>query len=117
MYDLLDRPICELPAVERGILDATRRWVHAATLAGDAFVQDRRDAFGKVMRALHDGSMESLLIQRPCYDTVEETEAVILSIWRMVRAGRMASASSAAELLVDRVHGRAMIAAMACANA
>ena len=92
MYDLLDRPTCDLPAFERDLLDATRRWVHALTTAGHPpGVEGPASAFDRVMWTLDAGSTGELVIQRPCYATVEETEAVILGVWRLVRGGRAAA--------------------------
>lgn len=114
MYDLLDRPVADLPAFEGGVLTATRRWVHALTLAGQAPapVEASDEAFDAVMRALDAGSTGTLVFQRPCHSTVEETEAVLLGLWRLVRADRIAAARAAAGGLVDAEGARAMVAAM-----
>ena len=114
MYDLLDRPTCELPAFERDLLDATRRWVHALTTAGRAPDADRREsAFDRVMGTLDAGSTEELVIQRPCHATVEETEAVILGLWRLVRAARQGDARATAALLGGGGHADGLVDAMA----
>jgi hypothetical protein len=113
MYDLLDRPVADLPAFERGLLDRTRRWVHALTLAGTAPAPaGREEAFDVAMRALDAGSTETLVFQRPCHSTVEETEAVLIGLWRLVRADRLAAARHAAASMMDAAHARTMIAAM-----
>jgi hypothetical protein len=113
MYDLLDRPVADLPAFERGLLDRTRRWVHALTLAGAAPTAPQgEEAFDAVMRALDAGSSETLVFQRPCHATVEETEAVVIGLWRLVRADRLVAAQSAAGAMLDAANARAMIAAM-----
>ena len=113
MYDLLDRPVAELPAFEGRVLDRTRRWVHALTLAGQAPrpLADE-DAFDAAMRALDAGSTGTLVFQRPCHLTVEETEAVLLGLWRLVRADRIAAARAAAAGLVDAGAARPLVAAM-----
>ncbi len=113
MYDLIDRPVAELPAFERGMLDGMRRWVHALTLAGTAPQPvPEQEAFDGAMRALDRGSSDTLVFQRPCHSTVEETEAVVLGIWRLVRADRIAAARNAAVALVSAPEAQAMVAAM-----
>ena len=113
MYDLLDRPVVGLPAFERRTLTAMRRWVHALTLAGSAPARgDPDEAFDAAMRALDAGSTETLVFQRPCHATVEETEAVVLGLWRLVRVDRIAAARDAAAALVDASGARATVAAM-----
>ena len=64
------------------------------------------------MRALDAGSTESLVFQRPCHSTVEETEAVVLGLWLLVRADRIAAARAAAAGLVDDDATRPLVAAM-----
>lgn len=113
MYDLLDRPVAELPAFEARVLDRMRRWVHALTVAGHAPVASaQEEGFDAAMRALDAGSTDSLVFQRPCHSTVEETEAVVLGLWRLVRADRIAVARRAAAGLVDDDATRPLIAAM-----
>lgn len=113
MYDLLDRPVAELPAFEARVLERTRRWVHALTVAGQAPAPSMRDdAFDAAMRALDAGSTECLVFQRPCHSTVEETEAVVLGLWRLVRADRIATARDAAAGLVDADAARPLLTAM-----
>lgn len=113
MYDLLDRPVADLPAFERGLLDRTRRWVHALTLAGSApAAMAAEEPFDAAMRALDRGSTDTLVFQRPCHSTVEETEAVLLGLWRLVRADRIAAARHAAAALIDPIEAGALVAAM-----
>lgn len=115
MYDLLDRPVAELPAFEGRVLARTRRWVHALTLAGTAPAVTAavdEEAFDAAMRALDRGSLETLVFQRPCHSTVEETEAVVLGVWRLVHADRIAAARATAAALVDADSARVMVAAM-----
>lgn len=114
MYDLLDRPVADLPAFERELLDRTRRWVHALTLAGTAPSPTcaAEEPFDAAMRALDRGSTETLVFQRPCHSTVEETEAVWLSLWRLVRADRIAAARGAAAGLIAPAEASALVAAM-----
>lgn len=114
MYDLIDRSVADLPAFERRVLGAMRRWVHALTIAGAAPVPlaGEDEAFDAVMRALDRGSAETLVFQRPCHATVEETEAVVIGLWRLARADRIAAARAAAAALVDADAAQAMVAAM-----
>ena len=122
MYDLIDRPIADLPPFERFLLGATRAWVHALTLAGapdaataggfaDHGGADAATAFDATMRLLDRESTETLVFQRPCHATVEETEAVVIALWRLVRDDRIAPARSAATALVGDAAG-GLVAAM-----
>lgn len=114
MYDLLDRPVTDLPLFERGLLDRTRRWVHALTLAGTAPAPScaAEEPFDAAMRALDRGSTDTLVFQRPCHATVEETEAVLLGLWRLVRADRIAAARAAAAALIAPAEAGPLVAAM-----
>lgn len=106
MYDLLDRPVTTLSDKDRTTLDAMRAWVHALTLAGEpatavaARFADGGSAFDAAMRLLDSGSTETITFQRPCHSTVEEDEAVVLGLWRLVAADRLPAALAAAGLLV-----------------
>jgi len=122
MYDLIDRPVADLPRFEHVVLDETRRWVHALTLAGAAptvpagFTDHGGPViartFDSLMRDLDQGSTETLVFERPCHSTVSETEAVMLGLWRLVRADRIAAARAAAAGLVDDASARRIVAAM-----
>ena len=63
------------------------------------------------MRLLDRESTETLVFQRPCHATVEETEAVVIALWRLVRDDRIAPARSAATALVGDAAG-GLVAAM-----
>ena len=112
MYDLVDRPVADLPTWERGLLGATRRWTHALSIAGMEAASGADDAFDDVMGTLDRGSSTDLIIQRPCFATVEETEAVILSLWRLVRDRRDVVAGDLSRLLVDHGHADLLVDAM-----
>ena len=113
MYDLIDRPIAELPAFERGIVDSTRRWVHAFSLAGSGAIEGAHSALSDAMYALDRGSAEDIVIPRPCFATVEEIEAVIVGLWRLVRDGRSDAAYALAGSLVDDDHVDALLGGIA----
>lgn len=106
MYDLLDRPVDTLAAADRHLLGAMRAWVHALTLAGEPAAAvaprfaDGGTTFDSAMRILERESLDALVFQRPCHSTVEETEAVVLGLWRLVDADRFGPAMGAARLLV-----------------
>ena len=117
MYDLLDRPVDDLPVFERAVLGAMRRWVHALTLAGTVPAAEGKGAFDAAMRALDAGSSDELLIHRPCHSTVGEVEAVILGMWRLVRADRLGPARAAAERLLTIDHAGHLVTAMARVSA
>ena len=122
MYDLIDRPVADLPRFEQVVLAETRRWVHALTLAGSAPVKPAGFAdhggapvahsFDALMRDFDQGSTDTLVFERPCHSTVSETEAVVLGLWRLVRADRIATARAAAAGLVDDASARRIVAAM-----
>jgi hypothetical protein len=117
MYDLLDRPVDSLSTDDRHLLDAMRAWVHAVTLASEPAAAvaprfaDGGSAFDAAMRVLERDSTDTLVFQRPCHSTVEETEAVVLGLWRLVRSDRLAPALGAARLLVGDAAG-AFVGAM-----
>ncbi len=104
MYDLIDRPVSALPAFERGIVESIRRWVHAFSIAGAATAGGASTALDDAMQALDRGSANDIVIPRPCFATVEETEAVIVGLWRLVRDGRSDAAYEVAGALVDGDH-------------
>lgn len=108
MYDLVDRAVAELDGVDRRMLEATRRWVHALTAGAAAHGGD----FDEAMRALNRGSADVLPIERPCHARVGETEAVLLSLWRLVREGRDVAAQAAAAMIVDAASATAAVRAM-----
>ncbi|MDP1025706.1 hypothetical protein Q5H91_00630 [Sphingomonas sp. KR1UV-12] len=113
MYDLIDRPVAQLPAFEARLLAGMRRWVHALTFAGASPAPTpEAGSFDDAMRSLDRGSTDTLVFQRPCHSTVEETEAVVLGLWRLVRADRLAAAHAAAAALVGPAEVRPMISAM-----
>ena len=117
MYDLLDRPVDTLATADRHLLDAMRAWVHALTLAAQPAAAvaprftDGGTAFDAAMRVLERDSTGTLVFQRPCHSTVEETEAVVLGLWRLVRGDRLAPALATARLLVGDAAG-AFVGAM-----
>ncbi|WP_375429059.1 hypothetical protein [uncultured Sphingomonas sp.] len=122
MYDLIDRPVFDLPAADRTLLRATRGWVHQLTMAG-AGTPDAVDALGSgsdpfdaAMRAMDEGSTGTLVFKRPCQARVSETEAVWLGIWRLVRADRLGAAQSSLAGLADASATRAITAAMVRAS-
>lgn len=107
MYDLMDRKVADLRTPDRLMLDAMRAWVHTLTLAGEPkravagrFI-DGGSSFDAAMTILDRFSGETLSFQRPCYPDVEEIEAVLLGLWRLVLDGRDGDATATATLLVD----------------
>ncbi|PAX09452.1 hypothetical protein [Sphingomonas lenta] len=123
MYDLIDRPVAELPTADRRLLAATRAWVHQLTMAGEASPAAAESlgrgsaAFDAAMRALDEGSSETLVFQRPCHPTVSETEAMWLAVWRLVRADRLGHAKGALGALADEAAVPAVLAALVRAAA
>ncbi|WP_375270285.1 hypothetical protein [Sphingomonas sp.] len=107
MYDLMDRKVADLRTHDRLMLDAMRAWVHTLTLAGEPkravagrFI-DGGSSFDAAMTILDRCSGETLSFQRPCHPQVEEIEAVLLGLWRLVLDGREGDATATATLLVD----------------
>lgn len=123
MYDLIDRPVAALPATDRRLLDATRAWVHQLTMAGAGTPAAAEklgrgsDAFDAAMRALDEGTSETLVFERPCHSTVSETEAMWLAVWRLVRADRLGHARAALGALADAPAVATVLAAMVRAAA
>ena len=122
MYDLIDRLVSDLPAADRALLGATRAWVHQLTMAG-AGTPAAADALGSgsaafdaAMRALDEGSTDTLVFERPCQARVSETEAVWLGIWRLVRADRLGAAQASIGALADAGAARTITAAMVRAS-
>jgi hypothetical protein len=111
MYDLLDRPVASLAEAERLTLGAMRAWVHALTLASEpatavaARFADGGSTFDAAMRVLDAESTGTLTFQRPCHSSVEEDEAVVLGLWRLVAADRLPAALATARLLVGDAAG------------
>jgi len=101
MYDVLDRPVAELPDFERETLLALRRWVHAVSLAPAGAALPADDPLGRALQALDRGSSSEIVVQRPCFATVEEPEAVLLGIWQLVRRGDATAARGVIAMLVD----------------
>ena len=113
MYDLIDRPIADLPSFERGVVVSTRGLVHAFRIAGTGSVDATASALGDAMHALDRGSADDIVIPRPCFATVAETEAVIVGLWRLVRDGRSDAAYALAGALVDDDHVDALLGGIA----
>ncbi len=112
MYAYLDRPVADLPAGERLFLDAMRGWAFARTMGRDARAtlaarlpllgrSGALDPIDAAMTALDGGSDDVLAFQRPCHDTVDEIEAVLLAIVRQAGDGRVAHAAAALSHIVD----------------
>jgi thioredoxin-like negative regulator of GroEL len=111
MYEFLDRPVTQLPRRERLLLDGVRAWAFARTLGGEPEGSLRRrlpqlaetgaaQALHGAMLALDAGSSDALEIQRPCHDTVEEAEAVLLAAAALARDGRVAAAAAVLAAMV-----------------
>jgi hypothetical protein len=118
LYDLIDRPVADLPTLDARMLAATRAWVHRLTMAGTADVAaaDSLGAGGRdldaALRALDAGSTEVIAFERPCAPAVSETEAVWLSIARLVRADRLVAARAALEGMADPASARTILAGL-----
>lgn len=118
MYDLLDRKVDDLRTPDRLTLDAMRAWVHSLTLAGEPkravagrFI-DGGSSFDAAMHLLDRCSSDTLSFQRPCHPRVEEIEAVLLGLWRLVIEGREADATATAAMLVNADAAPALVDAI-----
>lgn len=111
MYAYLDRPLADLAADDRLLLDAVRCWALSRTLGGDpAAALSRRmpilDEAGalrpldRLMAAIDRDGSDAIEIQRPCFDSVEEVEAVLLAVADLARDRRLDEAAAALALLV-----------------
>ena len=124
MYAFLDRPIADLPAHDRLILDAVRAWALAHTLGRDPALTlaarlpelaetGAAEAIDQAMTALDQGSEAPLTIQRPCHDAVEEDEAMLLAIAALARADRLPDAQASLALVVKNDAARRITLALA----
>jgi hypothetical protein len=118
MYDLMDRKVAELRQGDRLMLDAMRAWVHTLTLAGEPkravagrFI-DGGSSFDAAMTILDRRSADTLAFQRPCHPRVEEIEAVLLGLWRLVLDGREQEATATAAMLIDSEAAPALVGAI-----
>jgi len=127
MYAYLDRPVADLEPVDRLLLDGLRHWALAHTLGGDPSSALRRrlpmlaaagalTPLDAAMATLDRGGTDALEIQRPCFDRVEEAEAVLLAVTAMAHAGGRDSAEAALRHLVSFDSVREIVDALACAR-
>lgn len=100
MYDLIDQRVRDLPAFEHRTLMRLRRWVHTVSQSLKPGAILPNDSFGSAMRQIDEGSSDDLLILRPCHDTVGESEAILVALWRLIRSGRDVMARELAAALV-----------------
>lgn len=111
MYAYLDRSVADLAAADRLLLDGVRCWALSRTLGGDpAAALARRmpileeagalRPLDRLMTAIDRDGSDAIEIQRPCFDSVEEVEAVLLAVADLARGGRADDAAAALSLLV-----------------
>lgn len=111
MYAYLDRSVADLAAADRLLLDGVRCWALSRTLGGDpAAALARRmpileeagalRPLDRLMAAIDRDGSDAIEIQRPCFDSVEEVEAVLLAVADLARDGRADDAAAALSLLV-----------------
>jgi hypothetical protein len=117
VYDLIDQPVQDLPAFERRTLMRLRRWVHAVSQSMKPPAAFPDDPFGNAMRLLDEGSSDDLLILRPCHDTVGESEAILVALWRLTRIGCDALARDLASHLVDAARSDKLVLAISASLA
>lgn len=112
MYTYFDRPVISLDAAERLFLDAFRAWAFARQWQRDPIetlgqriplLRDSNalDLIDAIMTAL-DGSDTALALRRPCHETVDDDEAILLAVCRLTRDGRALAASATLARLVDQ---------------
>lgn len=61
---------------------------------------------------LDEGSSDDLLILRPCHETVGESEAILVALWRLTRVGSDALARELAARLVGAVRTERLVLAI-----
>lgn len=112
MYDLIDQRVRDLPAFEHCTLMRLRRWVHAVSQSLKPPASSSDDPFARAMRLLDEGSSDDLLIFRPCHETVGESEAILVALWRLTRADRDVLARELAARLVGTVRTERLVLAI-----
>jgi hypothetical protein len=112
VYDLIDQRVRDLPAFEHRTLMRLRRWVHAVSQSLKPPAASSDDPFGRAMRLLDEGSSDDLLILRPCHETVGESEAILVSLWRLTRVGSDVLARELAARLVGAVRTERLVLAI-----
>lgn len=111
MYSYLDRPVASLNTADRLLLDGLRSWALARALGRNALaaVAARSSLFAETaaaetiddaMALLDDAGTTPLTIQRPCHETVEDDEAVLLAIAVRARNGGVTGAAAALRQIV-----------------
>lgn len=111
MYQYLDRPVADLSVADRCLLDGVRNWALARALGRDtlgAMVarptplggSGAAETLDDAMLLIDEAGTTPLMLQRPCHDTVEEDEAVLLAIAERARTEALEDAVASLRHLV-----------------
>lgn len=128
MYELIDRPVCELSSGGRFVLWAMRGWAYAVERAScPALALCRGFASIGGQSALSDFHIACLLLNQhgrdrialaPLqYPTIAEHEAILLTLWRDLALARFEQVQSALALIVDDHAAAPVRRAMSAASA
>ena len=110
VYAYLDQPVDTLVPADRLLLDGLRCWALARALGRDTLeaitarapaLIASAESLDDAMTLLDDAGTTPLTLQRPCHDSVEEDEAVLLAIAALAQDGDVAAASTALSHLAD----------------
>jgi len=124
MYTYLDRPVADLCAADRLLLDGVRCWALSRTLGGDPAaalarrlpILEQANALrplDALMAAIDRDGSDRIEIQRPCFDSVEEIEAVLLAVADLSRDDRMDDAAGTLGHLVQAATATAVAGLLA----
>ena len=111
MYQYLDRPVADLSVADRCLLDGVRSWALARALGRDTLGamtarptplagSGAAETLDDAMLLLDEAGTTPLMLQRPCHDTVEEDEAVLLAIAERARTEALEDAVASLRHLV-----------------
>lgn len=114
MYDLIDQPRKRLCAGSDIILSAMRTWVASVThhqcpqpALANCFPQQTTPPilhdFHALMASIHWEGQRPMVFGLPCHPLITETEAILLSLWADIAAGRSENARSVLRLIVSQI--------------
>lgn len=123
MYDLVDRPVCDLNPGAKLLVWAMRAWLLAsrrqqcpAHVVAPAFarwhIADGLQPFRRTMVILDNFALERIEFNPLTCRSVSEHEAVLISLVRLLCAGERVAARDVVSRLVDADHAGDCLAAL-----